>query len=191
MNRRVATVTAAVVVALAVATGAFAIFRSAVLSKVRDKPGDPSAWTEVAWPFPVDQWGSGKAFKCKPAGCDGADVNLYIRAKLGSCNCATGVASDEDLDRMSDFDLVSGEVSPLAPGRSVRIGEMNGRVRAYALTDPGPGASLISVVFNDRCDMVVATVVLARDQPTTIERAVIEFLNSAPLLHWTELALGL
>ena len=25
----------------------------------------------------------------------------YIRAKLGSCKCATGVADDGDLDRMS------------------------------------------------------------------------------------------
>jgi hypothetical protein len=190
MNRRAAPFVATVV-ALTVATGAFAIFRSAVAPKVHDKPGDPSAWSEVAWPFPVDQWGSGKAFKCKPAGCDGTDVNLYIRAKLGSCNCAAGVATDEDLDRMSDFDLVSREVSPLAPGRPVRIGDMNGRVRAYALAASRPGTSAISVVFNDRCDMVVATVVLPRDQSTTIEGAVIEFLNSAPLLHWTELALGL
>jgi len=190
MNRRVATVVVTVV-ALAVAAGAFAIFRSTASPNARHKPGDPSAWTEVAWPFPVDQWGSGKAFKCKPAGCGGADVNLYIRAKLGSCNCTTGVASDEDLDRMSDFDLVSREVSPLAPGRPIRIGEMSGRVRAYALTAPRPGTSAISVVFNDRCDMAVATVLLPPDQPTTIEPAVIEFLNSAPLLHWAELALGL
>ena len=189
MNRRVATVVATVVV-LAVG-GAFAIFRSAVPSEVRDKPGDPSAWTEVVWPFLVDQWGSGKAFKCRPARCDGPDVNLYIRAKLGSCNCATGVATDEDLDRMSDFDLVSREVSPLAPGRPVRVGEMNGRVRAYALTASRPGTSAISIVFNDRCDMVVATVVLPKDQHATIEPAVLQFLNSAPLLHWAELALGL
>jgi hypothetical protein len=26
----------------------------------------------------------------------------YLRAKLGSCNCTTGVADDADLDRMSD-----------------------------------------------------------------------------------------
>jgi hypothetical protein len=190
MNRRMATAVATVV-ALAVATGAFAIFRSAVPANVGPKPGDPSAWIEVAWPFSVDQWGSGKAFKCKPAVCDGTDVTVYIRAKLGSCNCATGVASDEDLDRMSDFDLVSGEVSPLAPGRPVTVGGMSGRVRTYALTASRPGTSAISIIFNDRCDMVVATVVLPTDQYTTIEPAVIEFLNSAPLLHWAELTLGL
>ena len=42
-------------------------------------------WTEVAWPFPIDQWGRGKAFHCKPADC-GADANLYLRAKIGFCN---------------------------------------------------------------------------------------------------------
>ena len=34
------------------------------------------AWTEVAWPFPIDQWGKGKAFRCKAADC-GAEVNIY------------------------------------------------------------------------------------------------------------------
>src|SRR5438105_1195607 len=70
--------------------------------------GDASAarpvWAEVKWPFPVDQWGTGRAFACNAADC-GTEVKLYLRAKLGSCNCATGVAEDVDIDRMSDFDL--------------------------------------------------------------------------------------
>ena len=45
-------------------------------------------WTEVAWPFPIDQWGKGKAFRCKAADC-GAEVTIYLRAKLGSCDCTT------------------------------------------------------------------------------------------------------
>jgi hypothetical protein len=48
-------------------------------------------WTEVKWPFPIDQWGSGRAFACKATDC-GAEVSLYLRAKLGSCNCTTGIA---------------------------------------------------------------------------------------------------
>jgi hypothetical protein len=190
MNSRLA-IAAITVVALAAATGGFAIFRGAVPQDGHHNSRDLSVWTEVAWPFPLDQWGSGKAFKCKPADC-GSEVNVYFRAKLGFCNCVTGVANDEDLDRMSDFDLVGGEVSPLAAGRRVRIGGMNGRDRAYALTAPKPpGKSAISVVFNDRCDMVVATVVLPHDRPTTIEPAVIEFLNSATVLHWAQVTLGL
>jgi hypothetical protein len=81
--------------------------------------------------LPVDQWGKGKAFRCKAANC-GAEVNIYVRAKLGSCDCTTGVADDEDLDRMGDLALV-GEVSPLGAGRPVSIAWMKGRSRAYAL----------------------------------------------------------
>jgi hypothetical protein len=47
-------------------------------------PLQPS-WSEVPWPFPMDQWGKGKAFQCKAAEC-GAEVMVYIRAKIGVCN---------------------------------------------------------------------------------------------------------
>ena len=93
-------------------------------------------WTEVAWPFPIDQWGKGKAFRCKAADC-GAEVNIYLRAKIGFCNCTTGVADDEDLDRMGDLALV-GEVSPLGAGRPISVAWMKGRSRAYALNAPNP-----------------------------------------------------
>src|SRR5438552_3388435 len=157
--------------------------------------GDASAarpvWAEVKWPFPVDQWGTGRAFACNAADC-GTEVKLYLRAKLGSCNCTTGVADDDDLDRMSDFDLVGGEVSPFGAGRPITIAWMKGRSRAYALTAHNrPGRSALSVVFNDRCDMIVATVVLPHDQPATIEPTVMEFLNSRTVLHWAELTLGI
>ncbi len=190
MNRQLA-IGVVTVVVVAAAAGGLATLRDPTPQDGHRNPRDAAAWTEVAWPFPLDQWGSGKAFKCKPADC-GSEANVYLRAKLGFCNCATGVADDEDLDRMSDFDLVGGEVSPLAPGRPVRIGGMNGRHRAYALAaSTPPGKSAISVVFNDRCDMVVATVVLPHDRPTIVEPAVIEFLNSATVLHWAEVTLGL
>jgi hypothetical protein len=147
-------------------------------------------WTEAKWPFPIDQWGTGRAFNCKPADC-GTEVNLYLRAKLGSCNCATGVADDADLDRMSDFYLV-GEVSPLGAGQPITIAWMKGRSRAYTLTARNqPGKSVISVAFSDRCDMIVATVVLPHDRPATIETGVMEFLNSANILHWAEVAIGI
>jgi hypothetical protein len=147
-------------------------------------------WVETKWPFPMDQWGTGRAFACKAADC-GAEAKLYLRAKLGSCNCTTGVADDADLDRMSDFDLV-GEVSPLGAGRPITIAWMKGRSRAYALAARNrPGRSAISVVFNDRCDMIVATVVLPHDRPATIEPGVMEFLNSGPVVHWAEVALGI
>jgi len=148
-------------------------------------------WSEVQWPFPMDQWGGGRAFQCKPADC-GTEVNIYLRAKLGSCNCTTGVADDEELDRMSDLDLAGGEVSPLGAGRPITIAWMKGRSRAYTLTARNPpGKTAISVAFNDRCDMIVATAVLPHDRPATIEPDVISFLNSRTVLRWAEVALGI
>jgi hypothetical protein len=145
-------------------------------------------WTEVAWPFPTDQWGRGKAFRCKAAHC-GAEVTLYLRAKIGSCNCVTGVSDDAELDRMSDFGLI-GEALPLGAGRQINVGRMQGRSRVYALGKPA-GKTAISVAFNDRCDMVVATAVVSRDRPEFIEPGVLSFLNSETVLRWAEVTLGI
>lgn len=138
----------------------------------------------------MDQYGKGKAFRCAAADC-GTVVDLYVRPKLGSCNCTTGVASDEDLDRMSDFELLGDKVSPLAEGRQVKVGWMKGRSRTYALAAHFRSRSAISVVVNDRCDMIVATVVIPAARPTTIESGVLDFLSSKPMLHWAELELGI
>src|SRR5215475_6875307 len=75
-----------------------------------DSQGGRATWTEVKWPFPLDQWGTGRAFRCAPADC-GADVDLYLRAKLGFCNCATGVSDDAELDRVGDLELLSARFS--------------------------------------------------------------------------------
>ena len=147
-------------------------------------------WTEIAWPFPTDPWGKGKAFRCKTADC-GAEVNIYLRAKMGFCNCTTGVADDEDLDRMGDLALV-GEVSPLGAGRPISIARMEGRSRTYVLNARNPlGKTAISVVFRERCDMIAATAVLGHDRPAAIEPSVIAFLNGSTVMRWAEITLGL
>ena len=56
-------------------------------------------------PFPMDEWGKGKAFRCAATDC-GVEVNLYLRAKVGFCNCTTGVSDDEELERLADFNLM-------------------------------------------------------------------------------------
>jgi hypothetical protein len=174
----------------AASAGYFALVAPRSVDQVGGTPAAQPVWAEVKWPFPIDQWGTGRAFACKAADC-GTEVQLYLRAKLGSCNCTTGVADDDDLARMSDFDLVGGEVSPTGAGRPITIAWMKGRSRAYTLTANRLGKSAISVVFNDRCDMIVATVILPHDRPAAIERGVIEFLNSRTVLHWAEIALGI
>ena len=148
-------------------------------------------WTEVRWPFPIDQWGKGNAFLCKASDC-GTELNLYLRAKIGFCNCTTGVADDEELERLSDFDFVGNQISALGPGRRITVAWMKGRSRAYGLTARNrPGKTAISVAFSDRCDAIVATAVVGSDEPATQESAVLKFLNSDVVLRWAESTLGL
>jgi len=47
------------------------------------------------------------------------------------------------------------------------------------------------VVVNERCDMIVVTAVRPHNRIEKFEPAVIEFLASSILLHWTEVTLGL
>jgi hypothetical protein len=69
---------------------------------------------------------------------------------------------------------------------------MKGRSRAYAMADRyrAPNSAL-AIAFNDHCDAIVATAVVAHDQPAAIEPSIIDFLNSKTIVHWTELTLGL
>src|SRR5262245_3932401 len=90
-------------------------------------------WTELKWPFPIDQWGIGKTFGCEARNC-GREIDLHLRAKIGFCNCATGVASDEELERVADFDLLGNRRFALAPGRAVNVQKTAGRSRAYSIS---------------------------------------------------------
>jgi hypothetical protein len=41
------------------------------------------AWFEEKWPFPIDQWSAGRAFRCAAVQC-GGEAHLYLRAKIES-----------------------------------------------------------------------------------------------------------
>ena len=151
---------------------------------VRGRP----VWTNAMWPFLIDQWGQGWAYQCKAADC-GTEVNLYLRPKIGFCNCQTGVADDEELDRVSDVDLIGSDISALGPGQPITVHSMKGRSRAYSVGTPA-AKSVLSLAFNNRCDVIVATVV-AGDDPVAQEQTVLEFLNGDLVLHWAETVLGL
>lgn len=181
--------TASIAIAAAALTGALAAAWFGLPERAAATAPRP-VWTEVAWPFPIDQWGRGKAFRCKAAAC-GTEVTVYLRAKLGFCNCTTGVADDDDLDRMGDLDLV-GKASPLGAGRPVSIASMKGRSRAYRLDTANSSAkTVISIAYNERCDMIAATAVLGHDRPAAAEPSVIAFLNGDTVMRWAEIALGL
>jgi hypothetical protein len=147
-------------------------------------------WSETKWPFLLDQWGVGKAFVCGPEDC-GARIDVFIRPKIGFCNCATGVSDDTELERVADTDLVSPMVRPLGPGRAVKVGWMHGLSRTYQVSDEKPGERLLSVAFNDECDVVVALASLGKTDPSAATPAVIAFLNSRPVVLWAKKELGL
>ena len=159
----------------------------ALAPMLRDEHRDP-VWVETQWPFANDPWGRGKAFVCRAGDC-GAEIHVYVRPKLGACNCVTGIADDEDLDRMGDVALM-GEATPLGEGRAVSVGWMTGRARAYA-PSAATGGQVLSVAFNDRCDMIAATALLPRNAPARAEREVLALLNSAPVLDWAKRAIGI
>jgi len=186
--RKTIIVAAATVVLCAIA-GGLLLARDSAPDRASVAALQPT-WDEVAWPFPMDQWGKGKAFVCKAAHC-GADVTVYIRAKIGFCNCATGVADDEELDRISDFDLFGNKLTALGPGQPIAVAWMKGRSRAFSIAGSPAQKSALSVGFNDRCDAIVATAVLRDGRPGAIEPAVLAFLNSRTVLRWAEVTLGL
>ena len=154
------------------------------------KPAAKSAiWTEIKWPFPLDQWGTGRAFQCRAADC-GGEISLYLRAKLGFCNCATGVSDDTELDRVGDLELLSDKFKGSSDGRPIAVGWMNGRSRPYQVAVPyASPRSVLAIAFNDKCDVVVATVVA--EQAQAAERAALDFLNGDLVLRWAERELGL
>jgi hypothetical protein len=148
---------------------------------------EQTVWSEAAWPFPVDQWGEGWAYRCKAADC-GIDVDVYVRPKIGFCNCQTGVADDPELERVGDLDLVGRDWSALGPGRPIAVQWMKGRSRAYAVGAQS-ATRVLSLAFNDRCDVIVATVLAGAD-PLAHEPAVLAFLNGDLMRHWAETMLG-
>jgi hypothetical protein len=187
MSKRIATVAAVLLVA---GIGVVVLAAKPPADTHRASSPHRPVWTEVTWPFPIDQWGGGWAFQCKAADC-GIDVSLYLRPKIGFCNCETGVADDEELDRVGDVDLVGSERSARGPGRPVTAQWTKGRSRSRGYTVGGPsGKSVLSLAFNSRCDVVVATVVAA-DDPAAQEEAVLEFLNGDLVRQRVEVVLGL
>jgi hypothetical protein len=183
----------AIIVTAAVLAGTGALAATGLfgrLARAPDAAAVPSnpVWTEAAWPFPTDLWGKGKAFRCRAEHC-GEEVNLYIRAKIGSCGCVTAI-DDDDIDRVNDVDLIGSERMALAPGRPIEVRWMKGRSRAYAVSGPA-AKSALAIAFHERCDMIVATAALGTHETAGQEKAVIAFLNSDLVLRWAEVTLGL
>jgi hypothetical protein len=141
------------------------------------------AWREIAWPFPRDGWPAGKAFRCGAAAC-GSEVELYVRPKMGFCNCDRGLTDDDEVDRVADLDLMSEHFAPLAPGDVVRVADMPGRVRAYELRMPdGLRRVAIGLAVSRRCDLLVALAHGRGDAPE-VRRAALASLARREMTRW-------
>src|SRR3954468_15057852 len=115
-----------------------------------------AGWHEIAWPFPRDGWPAGRAFRCDAALC-GGEVELYVRPKIGFCNCDSGVADDDEVDRVADLDLISERFVALEPGEVVQVADMPGRIRKYSLQmKDGSRHAALGIAVSRRCDLLVA-----------------------------------
>jgi hypothetical protein len=181
----------AAVVAIAAMVGGYVAFLAgAAPQKLHIGAGQRQIWAKVDWPFPLDLWGPGLAFRCKAVDC-GSEVYLYLRAKIGFCNCPKAI-DDEMVDRIGDMDLLASERRALGPGRVVEVHSMQGRGRTYEMGGHRATAkSALAIAFHNRCDLIVATAAIEDDQPGVHEDSVLEFLNSDLVLRWAEVTLGL
>jgi hypothetical protein len=178
---------ASAIVALGALSGA-AAYQHAAPRQDERKDEQKGEWQEIAWPFPRDGWSAGKAFRCGVAAC-GAEVELYVRPKMGFCNCDRGVTDDDEVDRVADLDLMSQHFAPLAAGDIVRVADMPGRIRAYDLKlSDGLRHTAIGVAVSRRCDLLVAVAHGKGDAPE-VRRAALDFLATGEMTRWVMAAM--
>ena len=154
----------------------------------RQARSDEAHWREIAWPFPRDGWPAGRAFHCAVALC-GDDIELYVRPKIGFCNCDSGVADDDEVDRVADLDLMSERFVPLAPGKVTEIDGMKGRSRPYDLRmSDGSQHTAIGIAVSRHCNLLVA-VAHGKGAASGVQREAVEFLGSRDMAHWMTAAI--
>ena len=151
----------------------------------------PISFVEIKWPFPRDQWGDGRAFRCSAADC-GVEVSLYLRPKIGFCNCDTGVADEAELDRVGDLELFSPKFIGLTRSNDIKVGWMKGLSRIYQVDIPyDKPRPILAMAFNQNCDVMVATVVAPLEHLPGAERHTLAFLNGEPVLKWARSQFGI
>jgi hypothetical protein len=141
-------------------------------------------WQEIAWPFPRDAWPSGRAFA-------GHGVQVYIRPKLGFCNCATGVSGDAEVDAVTDLDMMADDFTPNQPGEWVKIAGMAGRTRSYTLKkSDGTQIQATGTAISRRCDVVVAASQGPKAATTKAQRAIADLIATPRIIDWLNTLLG-
>ncbi len=175
------------VVQASIAGGLVAVTAGLAMSTHERMPPDPpddEGWRPIAWPFPRDAWPVGRAWRR-----DATEV--YVRPKLGFCgNCDTGVVSDEEVDRVTDVDLLDERFVPAKEGLAVRIGALSGRARLYRYKLIGGGTRHAEgIAVSQKCDLVIAVIVgnLVDERERT---AAYRLLESSIVQEWISQELG-
>jgi hypothetical protein len=144
---------------------------------------DIEGWREIAWPFPRDGWPAGRAFRCATELC-GEEIEVYVRPKVGFCNCYSGVADDDEVDRVADLDLMSERFAALEAGKAIRIAGMPGRMRTYDLRmADGSRHAAVGIAVARRCDLLVA-VAQGKGTAPDVQRVALHFLASGDMGRW-------
>jgi hypothetical protein len=186
-SRRVPNVQAALAALVLVATAFSSV---AAVHFTSPRGGGMAQWREISWPFPRDGWPAGRAFRCESCGGGFGGVELYVRPKIGFCNCTTGVADDDEVDRVADLDLISSQFKPREAGRAVRVGDLSGRSRVYDLAMPdGAHHAAVGIALSRRCDLLVA-VAQGNAAAADLQRVAFDTLGSREVNHWMTAALG-
>lgn len=120
---------------LALAAGLFFYGQSLTATSSAQRTAETPGWSSIQWPFPIDAWPEGRAFHCGFEEC-GMDVDLYIRPKIGFCDCYRGVSDDDEIDRVGDLVVLSETYAPLSAGTAVNLGNIRGRARHFAVYAP-------------------------------------------------------
>ena len=173
------------VLALGALSGAAAVRDASEQGKAWREP----AWREIAWPFPRDAWPAGRAVRCEAVACGGA-VEVYVRPKIGFCNCDTGVADDDEVDRVADLDLISARFVPKEAGRAVHVADMSGRSRDYDLKMPdGTERAATGIALSHRCDLMIA-VAQGEGEAPELQQLALAYLATDDMHRWMTAALG-
>jgi hypothetical protein len=148
--------------------------------------GSALGWSAIQWPFPVDAWPQGRAFHCGLGKC-GMEVDLYIRPKIGFCDCYRGVSDDDEIDRLGDVVVLGQNYAPSAPGAATTLGGLQGRTRAFVV-DAQNRTKLytIGIALHHKCDAIVATVVGDAPISGRAEDSAFKLLNSQEIKNWIE-----
>ncbi|THD51174.1 MAG: hypothetical protein E8A46_16215 [Bradyrhizobium sp.] len=168
---------------LLISAFAVAIFAASGVAGYQHVRATGAGWREIAWPFPRDGWPAGRAFRCETEVC-GSEVEVYLRPEIGFCNCDTGVADDDEVDRVADLDLISERFVPLREGEVIRVADMQGRLRTYDLhLTGGVRHSAIGIAVSRGCDLMVA-VAQGTGAAPDVQRVALDFLASRDITRW-------